>query len=645
MNRKNYRRSALLPQEKRKQTGAANGSGTEREAEALLSEARRCWEGLAEMRHNRRRCRRYTFGNQWGDPICDPESGKTMTEEEYIRRQGKVPLKNNMIRQLVKSVLGQFRANRTEPVCASRDRDEQRGGEMMTAALQYVYQLNRLWELDTRLLEEFLISGFCVAKTCFGWKTGKDKQDVWVDIVNPNRVFFDNGMEDVRHWDCSLIGEVHDMKRDDVVSVFASSPEERDRIEQIYRLQDERFLYNRDENLSAERLDNLDFFTPSETGLCRVIEIWRLESRERIKCHDVLNGEYYKIEKGELKFVKAENARRMAEAKSYGVEENDVALIEYEWFTDRFWYFRFLSPAGDVLREGESPYFHKEHPSSFKLYPFLDGEIHSFVQDVIDQQRYINRMITMIDFIMGSSAKGVLMFPEEALPDGMTIEEVAEEWVKYNGVILCRTRGGVQMPQQISTNATHVGAHEMLNLQLRLLDDISGVHGAIQGRAPAVGTGASRYAQEANNSSVNLLDLFESFKMFREERDYKLMKLVQQYYREPRYLNIVGRGYAGETRLYDPERVKNCEFDLSISQSPASPVFRDSANDFLLELFRAGHITVEMLLENGNFPFADRLLQAIRSANAEERHAEKRGKDTRKESRPSAPPQAPAPKG
>ena len=36
-------------------------------------------------------------------------------------------------------------------------------------------------------------------------------------------------------------------------------------------------------------------------------------------------------------------------------------------------------------------------------------------------------------------------------------------------------------------------------------------------------------------------------------------------------------------------------------------------NDFLLEIWKAGQISVEQLLENGSFPFADQLLQSIRA--------------------------------
>ena len=36
-------------------------------------------------------------------------------------------------------------------------------------------------------------------------------------------------------------------------------------------------------------------------------------------------------------------------------------------------------------------------------------------------------------------------------------------------------------------------------------------------------------------------------------------------------------------------------------------------NDFLLELFRSGHISLQALLETGTFPFADKLLQYVNS--------------------------------
>lgn len=575
----------------------------------LLNKAHDAWNAMATYRQCRTRNRNYTYGKQWVDPISLAD-GRVLSEEQYLREQGKVPLKNNLIRQLVKSVIGQFRSAQTEPVCISRERKEQSLGEIMSVVMQYAYQHNRLYELDSRSLEEFLISGSCFHKIGYGNRRGKT--DVWIDAVQPSRIFF-NTMEDCRLWDCNLIGELHDMTLNDVIARFAGgSPQKARHLRQIFGDATDVSHYNSIDTASAQRFDSINFFVPDNSHHCRVIELWTLDSREMLRCHDTMSGQFYKVDVALAHDVEKENQRRKEEAASRGIEAAQVPVIETEWFLENYWYYRFFSPLGHILDEGESPYWHGEHPYAFRLYPMIDSEIHSFVEDVIDQQRYVNRLITMIDFIMGSSAKGVLLFPEDQIPDGMSLDDIATEWTRCNGVILFRPKPGCAMPQQIAVNATNVGAYELLSLQMRLLEDISGVHSAIQGKAVPSGTASSLYAQQVQYSAVNLLDLFESFKAFREERDTKLMKTIQQFYDENRYKLIAGDDNF-DTDSITPERVRNAEFDIVIAESASAPAFRQMSNDFLLELFRSGHISLQALLETGTFPFADKLLQYVNS--------------------------------
>lgn len=595
------------------------GKEIERSHYPVLLQAQKAWEEIDPFRHKRKRNRDYTYGKQWNDLIKLPD-GRVMSEEEYIRQQGKVPLKNNLIRQMVKTVLGQFRNNQTQPVCVARDREEQNLGELMSAAVQYAYQHNRLQELDSRTMEEFLISGICFQKIGYGFRRGKS--DVWVDEVNPNRIFF-NAMEDSRHWDCTLIGELHDMPIAEVISRFSFGSRERAvQLRHIYTEADNDTVRHNFENLTTRAIDRLDFYMPSSPELCRVIEVWKLESQEVLNCHDFRSGEYYNLPVSEAEAVEKENKARRQAARQAGIPDEAVALIETEWGVTQTWRYRFFSPLGDLLDEGDTPYWHGEHPYVFKLYPLIDGEVHAFVEDVIDQQRYINRLITMIDFIMGSSAKGVLLFPEDQIPDGMTIDDIADEWTKYNGIILFRPRPGSPMPQQIAVNATQVGAYEMLSLQMRLFEDISGVHGAMQGKAAPAGTPSSLYSQQIQYSSTNLLDLFESFKTFREDRDIKIMKTIQQFYTDSRYRTIAGNSCGKDASTYTPEEVRNTEFDLSIAETLSTPALRMASNEFLMELFRGGKISLEMLLQNGAFPFADKLLQSLKQSQTEQMQAQ-----------------------
>lgn len=580
-----------------------------RRAFDILMEAQYYWNQMEDFRKDRERNKRYTYGFQWDDMIC--VDSKSMTEEEYIKSQGNVPLKNNLIRRLVRSVLGVYRSQSKEPTCTARDRDEQKLGETMSTILQCNMQLNRMPDVYARSMEEFLISGFIVHRKSYGWRNGKE--DCWTDYVQPNNFFIDNNMRDFRGWDVSVLGEVHDISFGQLCEQFASSPQEYRELRDIYKWAARKdYIATYAERFGYSRLENYDFLFTSEPGRCRVIEIWRKEQKPRYRCHDYQNGDIFKIDEEDYaQVVLAENEERMRMAKEVGMPEEEVPLIKATWFVDDYWYFYYLSPFGDILREGETPYEHGSHPYVFKAYPFIDGEIHSFVADVIDQQRYTNRLITLYDWIMRASAKGVLMMPEDSLPDGVSIDDIAESWTEFNGVIVYRPSKSGKVPEQVANNSTNIGIAELLNMQLKFFEDISGVTGALQGKPGYSGESASHYNQQTENATKSLLDLLECFSCFVVDGAYKDVKNMQQFYDTKRVFNIAGR--SGAQIEYDPKKIRDVEFDLSITESTSTPAYRHLANDMLMQLYQSQAISVEQLLEHGDFPFADELLQSIKS--------------------------------
>jgi len=165
-----------------------------------------------------------------------------------------------------------------------------------------------------------------------------------------------------------------------------------------------------------------------------------------------------------------------------GFTFSKVPLIEYNRSYEVYWYVKYLSWQGYVLNEFETPYEYKSHPFSLLLYPLVDGEVWGFVEDIIDQQRYINRLITLLDFIIGSSSKGVLLVPEDSISDDFDINSIAQEWTKFNGVIKIKLKNGAAPPIQMATKSTNIGINELLAYQLKFLSEVSGVSGAVQGQ-------------------------------------------------------------------------------------------------------------------------------------------------------------------
>lgn len=445
----------------------------------LLTRASECWNSFRDFRDERERCKRFTYGEQWKDLIED--RGIKMSEEEFIRNQGNMPLKNNLIRRLVRNVLGVFRNQWKEPVWTPAYRENETDVKVLNSLLQSNMRLNRLEELYARTMEEFLISGLAVHKKWYGRRDGLI--DCWTELVRPSSFFIDHSSIDFRGSDISLIGEIHNLVYEDLCATFARSRLHADALASIYGVHS----------------------INDRTTFCMVFEVWHRSRPLVMNCHDLATGRWFKLDAEMESCVIRENERRLM-AK--------IPLIRITWTSDEQWNYTFLTPDGIVLDSGRSPYGHAGHPYIYKAYPFIDGEIHSFVSDVIDQQKLTNRLISMYDWILRASAKGVLLFPEGSLPDGVDINDIADEWSRFNGVIVYRPRVGVPLPQQVSSKSVDIGITQLLEIQMKMMEDISGVNGALQGKLDSNSMSGTLYDQQTRNSMTALTDLLKSFDDF-----------------------------------------------------------------------------------------------------------------------------------
>jgi hypothetical protein len=577
----------------------------------LLEKCRNDWESLRDFRARRKRARRYLRGDQWGDLITDPDTGQLITEEDYIKKQGKVPLKQNQIRQLMKNLLGQFRQNVTKAIVLSRQSGKGLEAEMMSYALEYVHQTNQTPELDARLFEEFGVSGSAIQKLTYRFIKERDIEDIWLENKNPAMMFFNTDVRDIRMTDLRRIGEIIDITMAELISVFARTPEDVARIRACYTDRSAEYFYS-NTGLSANDVDNLDFYFPRNQYKCRVIEVWELKSGWRTYAHDFADGSM-SIVPYSLDEVRQININRVQKGMAEGIPVEEIPQIDANLKYEQFWWVKFLTPWGDLLYESETVYEHQEHPFIMRLYPLLDGEVWGFIEDIIDQQRYINRLIILLDFIIGASAKGVLMIPESAI-GRMSPDEWASEWTKFNGMILYKDdpKHPDSKPFQISANSTNIGAHELLQLQMQLMQEISGIHSAIQGMDAKAGTAASLYAQQAQNATLNSTDYMMFFNGFQQARDYKILKLIKQFYKEDRYMAISGNIYSEAAKLFQPEKVANMQFDIMISQAKDTPAYKALIEDTLKELLMGQLIDLDMYLENSSLPFADRLRDSLK---------------------------------
>lgn len=594
--------------------------GTMRYADDNLTLLWRCardWDAMDYLRKEHSRNLRYKNGDQWSDTVPDPDHPhRTIREDALISRSGKVPLKHNYIQQYIRNIHGQLLSSPTQTVVYARSRDDQPLGEMLTNALQACHQLNRIRKIDINVVEELCLTGIACAKVRYGYWSTKNRTDGKIDLVNINRLFFNADIEDPRLTDIRRIGELHDYTFDDLVRNFATCREDVQALREIYGIcHDHTKLENLYEN-HASRLQNLNFLYTNDLGKYRVIEVWERLGRWVLYIHDYADGTEEIYTELTMQEVEAINASRIEQGMAAGIAPDTVKLIYAREQYEYYWRVKYLTPNGYCIKETESPYAHEEHPYVLAAMPVIDGRFKAVLSDVIDIQRYINQLLTLLDFIIGASAKGLLMVPQECIPDDMDIQDFAREYVKTNGVILIKKGAYDKLPKQISMNGTNIGAWEMFAQEMNIMQQISGLNGAVQGQVPRANTPSSLYAQQAQNSMMNFVVLFENYNMFCEERDEKLLKVLMQYYTTRRYIGTNGKTAGEMAKFYEPEMAQKIEdFNLTAAKSNDTPVFRQMTDDLLMKLLESGRIPLEIFLNNCSLPGADKLLAEVKSFN------------------------------
>ena len=587
----------------------------------LYERCQQAWNNLEDVRQTRERVKRYVYGDQWGD-VIEYRNGTT-TERSYIQSKGNVPLQNNIMISILNSVVGLYTKQSGEPNCFAVKHNAQWLSDMMTATMQTCWQKTYMRDALKTAFEDFIIGGVAVARETYEEKFGY--KDAWTDIINPYKAFWEAG-SDVRMSDLQLVGALYDVAPGELYGKFCNDKYgwTVDEINDVFEI--DKTDYHRYYRTSGvqqnddESLDMISFDKPSKDSKVRLIEVWTKESKTRYQCYDPIaeNGDEveYRVELKDIWHIDQINQERIRQCQEVGMPEEEWPLIEYEKIEDEYWYYTYMAPDGTVISEGENPYETKNQPFTIKLYPYVNSEIHPFMGNIIDQQRYINRLIIMHDMAARSAAKGLTIFPIESIPDGMTKEDIAEEMTEYDGILFFETNkmNPNLRPEIISSGAVQIGTQELLQMQLNLAREITNVSGALQGKTPSAGTSAARYAQETQNATTSLESLMQDFTSFAEQIARTKCMFIKQYYRNGRMV------YNSNRHLLDYDRLsaRDVDFEINIKESAATAAYQTYVNDQAMQLLQIGAIDLETYLSIVNLPFTDDLLEVIEQRKAQQ---------------------------
>lgn len=582
----------------------------------LLTRAENAWQALYDLRKRRERNINYCFIDQWSDWVYD-EKGKLVRESSRIaKRTGGVALQNNHLIKIVHSLSGLYSKQSTEPVCFARSPNCDEKADVMTNALQANWQNNMMPDLLVSEMEEMLYGGMSVVME--EWTTINGVEDAYTFVIEPSHFYFESAGIDPLHRDVELIGHFEDYSLGALAARFARSKYDYKQLEYIYAP----YIAHQQSILpNGQQTDKLKdpYWDVSDRDMCRVYHVWTKEHKLRYRCKDIMDFEQplYRIEPEQLPLVTAENEARLAQAEAAGMAREDVPLIEYSPVFDTYWHYQALAPGGLILEEYDSPYEHGSYPYTFKIYEYINGDVIPYMSPVIDQQRYINRLVTLFDIVIQASAKGITMIPKSCVPNNMSEAEFARSIRETGNFIFYDDKEGRSMnkPEVVVSNTNMTGITDMLQLQLGFIPDITSVSEALQGKTAKSGTSASRYALESQNSTTSVSALLLKFGSFEQQVAEKKMQVIHQYYREGN-ISVMRSNGMSEVTKYDPVEVQDVKFGVRILMSPENPVFRMAMNDLVSQMWQAGAVDAAQMLQMSYLPASSTVRKLLEQAMA-----------------------------
>lgn len=594
--------------------------GSDKSDMQLLEYCHTLWNNLADARQRRARAMRMVYGDQWADIIT--VKGKTMTQRDYITSVGNVALQTNQLKKIVQTIAGVYVKQNNEPTCKARAREEQIYGELMTTALQTNWQMNDMPLVIDHNILEVLIGGFTAVRETYEYRDGE--LESWTDTCHPNYMFFDSNLKDPRYKDMEVIGEIHDIPFGRFCEKFAKSREDVEKFAQWYATESSPMYSKIMEDVNDKHDEStMTFFTPKDRSLCRVFEVWRKESRDRYRVHDENSGELYVINADDhdsIRNIEQENKRRKELASRQGWSENEIPLIHYKenFFVDTYWYGRFMTPTGEILWEGASPYEGRRHPYSLLILPMTDGKIVSYLSDAIDQNIAINRMLTLHDWMMRAGLKGVTYVPADMIPDDMTEEDFAEQFTTIDGVVFYKPKGHGLKPETFYGHTGTLNLAEIVKMMSDLMESSVSVNAAIRGENVKSGTAAALYAQQTENSATPIASLMMRIGVFIKHMATLKLANIRQFYTPQKFEQIAGTlSNAVNVNSMDFRLAGNIEYDLSVAQSTSTPIYRALKTQILMDFASQGFIPPRFVFEFGDVPGADEIIQRLDAMSQE----------------------------
>lgn len=528
------------------------------------------------------------------------------TSANELRERGQAPIVYNVIAQTINWVIGSEKRGRTDFKILPREKAASTAAELKTKYLKYLSDTNRTPFHRSRAFEDSI-------KVGIGWledgvQDEDDGEPLYSRYESWRNILHDSASTELDMSDSRYIFRSKWVDVDVAKALFPGREAQIDSAIVDASLQGTYDLVDGDEPMDYMEFDRTNYSVSRSLVMHKRQRVRLIECEyrvpERVK---VLRGGTFK---GEIYDPQDPRHTEALESGQSAVASRVKMRVRLAHMTVK-----------DLLWEGESPYRHNR----FRFTPIWcyrrgrDNLPYGMIRSIRDIQDDINKRASKALHILSSNK---VIMDEGALPDGVTMDEFADEVARPDAIIVKRAGKNIELNVDRELAAPHL---DLMSRGISMIQQVGGVTDELLGRTTNAVSGiAVQRRQEQGSLATN--KPFDNLRLAFQMQGELQLANMEQFVSEQKTFRITNqRGTPEFVNLNDglPENdVTRTKADFVVSEAEWRATMRQAATEQLSEMLAkmppdVGMLLLDLVVEGMDLPNTEEIAKRIRSVNGQ----------------------------
>lgn len=523
-------------------------------------------------------------------------------EARQLKERGQAPIVYNVTAQTINWVIGSEKRGRTDFKILPREKEDTKPAEIKTKLLKYLSDVNRLPFSRSRAFEDAI-------KVGIGWledgaQDEDDGEPIYSRYESWRNILHDSASTELDFSDGRYIFRSKWVDVDVAKALFPGREAQIDDAVVDASLYGSFDMVDGDVPMDYMEFDRTNYavartLVSHKRRRVRLIECeYRVpEKVQRLK-GGIYKGEIYDPEDPRHVEAVLSGASRLASKVMMRVRLAHMTVK-------------------DLLWEGPSPYRHNR----FRFTPIWcyrrgrDNLPYGMIRSIRDIQDDINKRASKALHILSSNK---VVMDEGALPEGMTLDEFAEEIARPDAIIIKRPGKELVINAERDLAAPHL---DLMSRGINMIQQVGGVTDELLGRTTnAVSGVAVQKRQEQGSLATN--KPFDNLRLAVQMQGELQLALLEQFVTGEKTFRITNeRGTPEFIRVNDglPENeITRSKADFIISEADWRSTMRQAAAEQLMEMIsrmppQVGLMLLDLAVESMDLPNREEIAKRIRA--------------------------------